>query len=121
MYLIKLPMPPTVNNYYGHNGRIRFIRKEGTAYRKEVCKIVAEKGWDFQANVKLKVMVVLNFGRAGTNDLDNRMKALLDACTHAKVWEDDSLIDDLHILRGPEITERGVMLQVQAVEDVEDY
>ena len=32
-------------------------------------------------------------------DLDNILKALLDALTHAGVMEDDSQIDDLHIVR----------------------
>jgi crossover junction endodeoxyribonuclease RusA len=32
-------------------------------------------------------------------DLDNILKALLDALTHAGVMEDDSQIDDLHIIR----------------------
>lgn len=32
-------------------------------------------------------------------DLDNILKSLLDSITHAGVIEDDSLIDDLHIVR----------------------
>ncbi|NBW20709.1 MAG: RusA family crossover junction endodeoxyribonuclease [Caulobacteraceae bacterium] len=32
-------------------------------------------------------------------DLDNILKSLLDALTHAGVWEDDSQIEDLRIYR----------------------
>ena len=34
-------------------------------------------------------------------DIDNYAKACLDALTHTAVWADDSLIDELHIQRGP--------------------
>jgi len=33
-------------------------------------------------------------------DLDNAMKALLDSLEHAGVYDDDSQIDDLRIVRG---------------------
>jgi crossover junction endodeoxyribonuclease RusA len=39
--------------------------------------------------------------RNGKSDLDNRVKPLLDALTAAEVWQDDSLIDELHIVRAP--------------------
>jgi len=119
MELLTLPMPPTINDYYGCNGRVKYIKTKGKEYRKRVITLVKDKGWDFQANVPLKVMIVLNFGTKHTNDLDNRMKGLLDACTHAKVWEDDALIDDLHIVRG--VISPGnanVMMNVQAMEDI---
>jgi len=34
-------------------------------------------------------------------DIANREKVLSDACTRARVWLDDSQIDDLRIVRGP--------------------
>ena len=36
-------------------------------------------------------------------DLDNILKALLDALTHAGVWADDSQIVDLRIRKAPTI------------------
>ncbi|MEY4713325.1 MAG: hypothetical protein RIS88_2775 [Pseudomonadota bacterium] len=32
-------------------------------------------------------------------DLDNTLKATQDAMTHAGIWDDDSQIDDLRIVR----------------------
>lgn len=32
-------------------------------------------------------------------DIDNPLKALLDACEHAGCYEDDGQIDELHIVR----------------------
>jgi crossover junction endodeoxyribonuclease RusA len=46
-------------------------------------------------------------------DLDNLPKALLDALTHAGLWEDDSLIDELHIFRCGPIKGGCVVVQVE--------
>jgi Holliday junction resolvase RusA-like endonuclease len=34
-------------------------------------------------------------------DIDNRVKAVFDACTHGKVWLDDSQVDEMHAYRMP--------------------
>jgi len=112
-------MSPTVNNAYGINTRTGapYLKTAQKEYREIVQNIVRENGWNFQANIPIKVMIVMNFGNKRRNDLDNRLKALFDACTHAKVWEDDSLIDDLHVARGLTSGEPSIMMQVQAMED----
>jgi len=119
MILLTLPMSPTVNNAYGINTRTGapYLKTAQKEYREIVQNIVRENGWNFQANIPIKVMIVMNFGNKRRNDLDNRLKALFDACTHAKVWEDDSLIDDLHVARGLTSGEPSIMMQVQAMED----
>lgn len=50
-------------------------------------------------NCRLGVSVVLHFSDKRRRDLDNVLKGFLDAMTHAGVWEDDSQIDKLHIVR----------------------
>lgn len=122
MILLTLPMPPTINDYYGYNkksGR-RYVKKEGKLYREAIIKLVREKGWDFRANVPIAVEVLLNFGNRRRNDVDNRCKGLLDALTHALVYEDDSLIDDLHLRRGRLTGEPNVKITIQAMEDMEE-
>jgi crossover junction endodeoxyribonuclease RusA len=47
-------------------------------------------------------------------DIDNMLKAPLDAMQHAGVIEDDSLIDDLHIIRQEPI--KGGRLVVEITE-----
>lgn len=48
---------------------------------------------------RVGVSVVLHFADKRRRDLDNCLKGFLDAMTHAGVWEDDSQIDKLHIVR----------------------
>lgn len=48
---------------------------------------------------RVGVSVVLHFSDKRRRDLDNVLKGFLDAMTHAGVWEDDSQIDKLNIVR----------------------
>ncbi len=109
-----LPLPPSGNSYYSYTSPvkhkvIKYICAEGKIFREKVNKYVKENNFNIQANVRLRVEVILSYPTKRAQDLDNRMKALLDALTHAEVWLDDSLIDDLRIIRGP-IQKPGVCI-----------
>lgn len=49
---------------------------------------------------RIKIGLVLHAPNRQKRDIDNFMKCVLDALTHAGVWNDDSQIDDLSIVRG---------------------
>jgi len=56
-------------------------------------------------------------------DVDNILKALLDALTHAGVYEDDSFIDDLRVVRGAVIKGgycRVVLSQIEVKQNAEN-
>lgn len=104
----ELPFPPTLNNYYKCNRRSggKRISNAGLDYRIKIHNAVREQGVDLGIADTIHLTVVLHMPDNRRRDLDNYMKALLDACTESDVWEDDSLIDRLIILRG-EVTELG--------------
>ena len=112
-----LPWPPTVNSYYGMLVRgkkmIKYITKKGKQYRIDVAEDVREQLGVWTPLVdKMLVEVILYVPDNRTRDLDNYMKALLDACTEAGVWEDDSLINQLMIYRGEIIRGGRVTLRI---------
>jgi len=100
MVQMVLPMPPSINHYYGSgkNG-IRYLKKPAKVFRHEVA-VIAHKGSSrgVFGNARLAMRVDLHFGNGG--DLDNRLKGLLDALEYAEVFENDRQIDDLRIVRG---------------------
>lgn len=49
---------------------------------------------------RLAVTVNIHAPDRRRRDIDNVAKALLDALTHAGLWEDDSQLDDLRLIRG---------------------
>lgn len=98
---LKLPWPPSVNNYYGRTrtGRV-FIKKAGQEFRATVVDALA----DFSRNneplsERLQVWVEAYPPDRRRRDLDNLKKALFDALTHAEIYEDDCLIDDDRCVR----------------------
>ncbi len=89
------------------------ISADGRAYRKAVAdQVLIQRG---AKNLKGKLVVEIEAWRPDNRrrDLDNLLKAALDGCTHAGVWEDDSNIVDLRIYWAEHI---GGMLKIKVRE-----
>jgi crossover junction endodeoxyribonuclease RusA len=95
---IELPFPPSVNHYWGQSGKRRYIGKKGKQFREEVITIV-EKEKIRTLFGRLAVHVNLYPPDRRKRDVDNCMKSLLDALEHGGCYENDSQIDELHIIR----------------------
>jgi len=97
---LHLPYPPSVNHYWGQSGKQRFIGKKGKEFRQavaEVCLDLQVSTLDTRLSVHVAIWPPDNRKR----DVDNILKPLLDAMEHAGVYENDSQIDELHIIRHP--------------------
>ena len=76
----QLPMPPSINHYYGHcvtrdkKPRI-YIMPKGLWYRQQVYFLTANK----------------------IKKLDNPLKCLFDALTKNHIWKDDKQVKKLYI------------------------
>jgi crossover junction endodeoxyribonuclease RusA len=94
---LELPFPPSVNTYWRNfNGRM-LISKKGREYRKTVAdQVLIQKGAKHYAG-KIKLTIEAWRPDERKRDLDNLLKAPLDALTHAGVYTDDQLIVDLRI------------------------
>lgn len=107
-----LPWPPSVNHYWGTRGKIRFIGAEGKAFRQATnvaWYATREQGF---GNARLVVSVVAYPPDRRKRDLDNILKAALDALTHARAYEDDSQIDRLIVDRGEVRKDAGLLITI---------
>jgi crossover junction endodeoxyribonuclease RusA len=93
-----LPWPPSVNHYWGQVGNRRFIGKKGKEFRQSVLQSCLDMGV-VPLEGRLAVHVSLNPPDRRKRDIDNILKALLDACEHAGCYASDSQIDELHVIR----------------------
>ncbi len=115
---LTLPLPPSVNNYYGHHCKFRsaavYIKPKGKTYRRQVLDYVIRNNYQFQANIPLSITIAFTPATKHKQDIDNILKCLLDALTQAKVWEDDSLIYLLKIEKMPPSKENsGIILEIE--------
>lgn len=103
MHELTLPYPPSVNHYWRHACKPFpkiYISTEGKAFRQDVEAIVLQNGWRHGLVSRLAVTVTLHRKDRRAYDVDNRLKALLDAMTNAGVIQDDKLVDEITVVRG---------------------
>lgn len=104
MLQLELTYPPTVGNYWTQwcqDGKVRMaVNERGSAFRAEVYRAKLEHQPRLQTlQGRLHVQVELWMPDRRKRDLDNPLKALFDACTYAKIWNDDEQIDALTVTR----------------------
>ncbi|MDX7873958.1 RusA family crossover junction endodeoxyribonuclease [Aeromonas caviae] len=114
-WTVTLPWPPSTNRIWRNvavSGKPRtLLSQEGRVYRKaaaDACLLGKLAGKQIPDRLALRLVVQAPDRRA--RDLDNTVKAVQDALTHAGVWLDDSQIDLLLVERGPVV--KGGMVSV---------
>ena len=104
MVAFDLPWPPALNHYYRSvtiKGQARvLISMEGREYRHRLAMVVVLRGRAKPLTGSLRLDLMLHPPDKRRRDIDGPLKALLDALTHAGVWEDDSQVRDLHVAFG---------------------
>jgi crossover junction endodeoxyribonuclease RusA len=73
------------------------LNQRAKAYREEVIYTIGKSHATLTGGLQVQVQAYMPDKRK--RDLDNTLKAVFDAMTHAGVWKDDSQIDDLRIVR----------------------
>ena len=108
---LTLPYPPSANRYWRHNRGRTHISAEGRAFRAAVAAAVTEQQATGTPPLTGRLAVALEARMPDhrRRDLDNLLKATLDALTHAGVWQDDCQIDRLTLQRGP-VTPPGCLI-----------
>jgi crossover junction endodeoxyribonuclease RusA len=115
MIKLPLPYPPSVNHYWhlGRQGRV-FIGKKGRGYRATVVALLKLYNV-IKLEGRLEINISLYPPDRRKRDLDNVLKALLDALCHAGVYNDDSQIDVLRISRKDPIKGGEIIVELTEI------
>lgn len=120
MISLELPWPPSTNQIWRNTmvgGKPRtLLSAVGRSYRKSVADVclLARASKGLAGRVRVDIVACPPDKRQ--RDLDNMLKAPLDALTHAGVWLDDSQIDQLFIERGDVCKGGRLMVMISSAE-----
>lgn len=98
MMTLELPFPPSVNHLWRRVGHRTVLSRDGREFRHSVLDVLSARGMRPIAG-RLAVTIDVHPPDRRRRDLDNALKALLDALQHGGAYHDDAQIDDLHIRR----------------------
>lgn len=115
----RLPWPPSLNRLWRATPGGVKLSEAGRQYAVAVSNALPV-GVVQRLQKRLVVWVWLHAPNARTYDVDNRLKALLDSCTKACLWQDDKLIDEIHVMRGA-TDPAGVGYVDMAVQQLDSY
>lgn len=97
MIILALPWPPTLNHAWGQCGTRKYLKKAGHEFRQKVSEAVSES--KARAEGRLAVFIALYAPTRRSYDIDNRIKATLDALQCAGAFDDDEQVDVLWVVR----------------------
>jgi crossover junction endodeoxyribonuclease RusA len=105
-------IPPSVNHYWKARGKRRFLTKRAREWKGLVRRLVRKQLPHHKlltGRLSVKVTLCVRYRRG---DVDNRLKAILDAF-NGLVWVDDRQVDFLSIERRIEASERTIVEVVE--------
>lgn len=117
-YHLKLPWPPTNNTLFSVvNGR-KIKSKKGRIFTEAVINQITKANQQFNLSGKLKIKIVANPPDLRKRDLDNLLKAPLDALTQSGVIADDSMFKSIKIGWGEKVKGGSLDITIWEIEDV---
>jgi crossover junction endodeoxyribonuclease RusA len=119
MVVLDLPLPPSVNHYWGQHGHRRYVSKAGVAFKAQVSDYVIEYRVPKLGTARLAMTVVLFPKDRRKQDIDNRIKALWDALADSGVFDNDEQIDTLFIERGEIKKGGGCRVYIDILDKIE--
>jgi len=113
---LNLPWPPSVNHYYRRVGPRTLISREGREYRRAICGLLVPGGGcgirKPPAGGRIALAMDAFPPDRRRRDLDNLLKCTQDSLARAGVFEDDSQIDLLAVMRREPVRGGTVVIRI---------
>jgi crossover junction endodeoxyribonuclease RusA len=116
MIALSLPYPPSVNSIYNHYKGHWLLSKEGRAYHTRVfmlCRKALGVIDPIKGRIRLSITAYPPDRRK--RDMDNLLKSALDSLTKARLWQDDSQVDDLRIIRADQCKDGRIDVAIEEI------
>jgi crossover junction endodeoxyribonuclease RusA len=88
-----------MNTYWRRGNNVTYLTKKARQFRNDVLEAMRQETVYDTIRGRLAVHLELTLPDKRKRDIDNHIKAAVDALKHAGVFEDDEQIDDLRVTR----------------------
>ncbi len=93
-------LPANGEHLWRRRGSTYFVSKAGERYRRDVALIVRQQRLKLNLSGRLAIKIIAEPPDKRRHDLDNILKAPLDALTYAGLLIDDEQFDEINIVCG---------------------
>jgi crossover junction endodeoxyribonuclease RusA len=114
--LLNLPYAPTLNTYWRRGKFSTYLSQVGRDYKKAVAEYVIENKVPKLGDARMCMTLVIRPRSKRIFDIDNLAKSVLDSLCDAGVYDDDSQVDELHILRGEPIKNGRIVVTIEVID-----
>jgi crossover junction endodeoxyribonuclease RusA len=111
---LTLPLAPSINHYWGMRGHMKYLTAKAKTFRQEVLMELVKHEQRF-GDDPVSVSITIHFPDKRRRDIDNPIKATLDALCIAGLFTDDSQVDKLMVQRGEIIKGGKMTVMVQRI------
>jgi len=115
MILLNLPYAPSVNTYWRRGKFSTYLSPKGREYKVAVAEYVAANNVPKLGDARLKMTLIIRPRSKRIFDIDNLAKSVLDSLCDAGVYDDDSQVDELHIIRGEAIKGGKIVVTIEVM------
>lgn len=113
---MNLPYAPSVNTYWRRGRFSTYLSPAGRDYKTAVAELVSEMNTPKLGDARLKMTLIIRPRSKRIFDIDNLAKSVLDSLCEAGVYDDDSQVDELHIIRGDPIKGGRIVVTIETME-----
>lgn len=115
MILLNLPYAPSVNTYWRRGRFSTYLSPKGREYKVAVIEYVIANNVPKLGDARLKMTLIIRPRSKRIFDIDNLAKSVLDSLCDAGVYDDDSQVDELHIIRGEPIKGGRIVVTIEVM------
>lgn len=116
---LQLPLPPSMNTYWRNFRGRTILSKGGRDYKLAVQEYVSSNNIPSFGQSRLQAIITIFPRDRRKQDLDNRLKSLLDSLCNAGVFDDDSQFDKIEIARGKIKAGGGCTIVIATLDNTE--
>ena len=115
--VLDIPWPPTANKIWRHARGQNYLSRPYKDFLSLTYMVVRQQLPRHHRRIETPVRLTIDLYPPNRvrYDIDNRIKPILDALTRAGVWQDDSLVIELHVSKRSTLKRGRAIIEIHEI------